>query len=84
MEFCELKCILTKMLASCTAVHTLSVLQKLGDMTPEMTVSPLYIRAPFVINKNSKHRSGHQTMTFINKFQYKIQSGSFLKKFGDP
>lgn len=32
---------ITNMLVSCTAVYTLSVLQKLGNMTPEMTVSPL-------------------------------------------
>lgn len=34
-------CIHRNVRISCTAVYTLSVLQKLGDMTPEMTVSPL-------------------------------------------
>lgn len=37
---------------SCTAVYTLSVLQKLGNMTPEMTVSPLYIRARCLLSWN--------------------------------
>ena len=34
---------------SCTAVYTLSVLQKLGDMTPEMTVSPHCKYAHFIL-----------------------------------
>lgn len=48
-------------------IYTLSVLQKLGNMTPEMTVSPLYIRISCELTfKHSHYIFNSQILDKIN------------------